>query len=42
MDALLDEYYAFMGHDKDGIPTAEKLKELGLDHVVNDMERFRK
>ena len=42
MDALLDEYYAFMGYDKDGIPTAEKLKELGLDSVVDDMERFRK
>ena len=42
MDALLDEFYAYMGYDKDGIPTEEKLKDLGLDDVVADMERFRK
>jgi aldehyde:ferredoxin oxidoreductase len=42
MDALLDEFYAYMGYDKDGIPTAEKLKDLGLDDVVADMEKFRK
>jgi aldehyde:ferredoxin oxidoreductase len=42
MDVLLDEFYAYMGYDKDGIPTKEKLKYLGLDDVVADMERFRK
>jgi aldehyde:ferredoxin oxidoreductase len=42
MDVLLDEFYAYMGYDKDGIPTEEKLKYLGLDDVVADMERFRK
>jgi aldehyde:ferredoxin oxidoreductase len=42
MDALLDEFYAYMGYDKDGIPTGEKLKDLGLDDVAADMEKFRK
>lgn len=30
LEKMLDNYYAVMGWDKDGIPTAEKLKELGL------------
>ncbi|MBW6486582.1 MAG: aldehyde ferredoxin oxidoreductase family protein [Syntrophobacterales bacterium] len=42
MDNLLDEYYDFMGYDKNGIPTAEKLKELGLADLASEMESFRK
>ncbi|MHB8092853.1 MAG: aldehyde ferredoxin oxidoreductase family protein [Syntrophales bacterium] len=42
MDNLLDEYYDFMGYDKNGIPTAEKLKELGLADLAPEMESFRK
>jgi aldehyde:ferredoxin oxidoreductase len=42
MDVLLDEYYASMGYDKNGIPEAEKLKELGFDQLIDDMEKFRK
>jgi aldehyde:ferredoxin oxidoreductase len=30
LDTMLDEYYELRGWDKDGIPTEEKLKELGL------------
>ncbi|MBA7697345.1 hypothetical protein ES703_106010 [subsurface metagenome] len=30
LDEMLDEYYAVRGWDKDGTPTAAKLKELGL------------
>ena len=30
LDAMLDEYYAARGWDKNGVPTPEKLKELGL------------
>jgi len=30
LDAMLDEYYEVRGWDKDGKPTAAKLKELGL------------
>lgn len=42
MDSLLDEYYDFMGYDKNGIPTVEKLNELGLSDVAPEMEIFRK
>jgi aldehyde:ferredoxin oxidoreductase len=35
LEPLLDAYYEFRGWDKaTGKPTAEKLKELGLDYVV--------
>jgi aldehyde:ferredoxin oxidoreductase len=30
LDTMLDEYYAARGWDKNGVPTAAKLKELGL------------
>jgi aldehyde:ferredoxin oxidoreductase len=32
LDQLLDEYYSVRGWDKEGKPTAEKLKALGLDN----------
>jgi len=35
LDPLLDAYYEFRGWDKNGIPTKEKLKELGLDWAIN-------
>jgi aldehyde:ferredoxin oxidoreductase len=31
---MLDEYYETRGWDKNGIPTAAKLKELGLDYTI--------
>lgn len=33
---LLDDYYAFKGWTKDGIPTKETLDELELDYVSDD------
>jgi aldehyde:ferredoxin oxidoreductase len=30
LDALLDTFYALRGWDQNGIPTKEKLTELGL------------
>ena len=33
---LLDTYYAMKGWNEDGIPTREKLNELGLDYVSED------
>ncbi len=33
---LLDEYYKYKGWNNDGIPTAETLKELSLDFVLED------
>ncbi|MFC2019826.1 aldehyde ferredoxin oxidoreductase family protein [Chloroflexota bacterium] len=36
-DGMLDEYYAVRGWQKDGIPTAEKLKALGLEKLASDI-----
>ncbi|MGI6225297.1 MAG: aldehyde ferredoxin oxidoreductase C-terminal domain-containing protein, partial [Peptococcales bacterium] len=30
LETMLDNYYAAMGWDNDGIPTEKKIKELGL------------
>ncbi len=32
---MLEEYYAYRGLSNDGLPTAERLKELGLDEVAH-------
>ena len=37
-DEFLDKYYSLRGWTKDGIPTAKKLKELGLDSVIKDVK----
>lgn len=34
MEALLDQYYNVMGWDKNGLPTPEKITELGLEELV--------
>jgi aldehyde:ferredoxin oxidoreductase len=34
-DKLLDEFYKLRGWDKEGVPTREKLDELGMDYVAN-------
>jgi aldehyde:ferredoxin oxidoreductase len=34
LDGMLDEYYALMGWDKNGVPTSETVKELGLDKIL--------
>jgi aldehyde:ferredoxin oxidoreductase len=31
---MLEEYYAFRGWDQNGVPKAEKLKELSLDFTI--------
>jgi aldehyde:ferredoxin oxidoreductase len=36
-DEFLDKYYSLRGWTKEGRPTPEKLKELGLDFVLKDM-----
>ncbi len=33
---MLDDYYAFKGWNKEGIPTQETLDKLGLDFVSED------
>jgi aldehyde:ferredoxin oxidoreductase len=39
LDLLLDDYYEARGWNKDGIPTAEKLKELAMDDLIPIVER---
>jgi aldehyde:ferredoxin oxidoreductase len=38
IDAMLDDYYDLRGWSGDGVPTPEKLKQLGLDWVVKDLK----
>ena len=40
LDKFLDEYYAMRGWTENGIPTPEKLEELGLGFMAKDMQRF--
>jgi aldehyde:ferredoxin oxidoreductase len=42
LDGLLDEFYDALGYTRQGIPSEEKLKELGLDWVVADIKKFAK
>lgn len=37
LDALLDEYYNALGYSRDGIPTHEKIRELGLESFVKKL-----
>ena len=41
-DAILDEYYAARGWDRNGIPTEETLARLGLEEVAKDIAHFRR
>jgi benzoyl-CoA reductase subunit BamB len=34
---LLDEYYKFKGWNREGVPTAETLRELGLGYVAEEL-----
>jgi len=37
---LLDEHYEERGWNRNGVPTREKLLELGLGGVAEDLERL--
>ena len=37
LDTMLDEYYEARNWTNNGIPTPEKLKELGLEDTINDL-----
>ncbi|HEX16576.1 MAG TPA: hypothetical protein ENF44_05590 [Deltaproteobacteria bacterium] len=39
-DRMLDDYYHFMGYDSNGVPTEEKLRELGLEEVAAELQRI--
>ena len=38
LDLLLDDYYEARGWTEEGIPTIEKLKELGMDDLIHIVE----
>jgi aldehyde:ferredoxin oxidoreductase len=40
LDGLIDEYYDAAGYTRNGIPTPQKLREVGLEAVIPDMENF--
>jgi aldehyde:ferredoxin oxidoreductase len=42
LDTLLDEYYDALGYTRRGIPSAEKLRQIGLEWVIKDIDRFFK
>ena len=37
LEGLLDEYYEALGYTKEGIPTIEKIKALGMEEIVKDI-----
>ena len=39
LDKFLDEYYHLRGWTSEGIPSREKLEELGLGYVIEDMRQ---
>jgi aldehyde:ferredoxin oxidoreductase len=40
VDMFLDDYYEERGWNKDGVPTREKLLGLGLEKVLEDLEKL--
>jgi aldehyde:ferredoxin oxidoreductase len=38
LDLLLDDYYDSRGWTLEGVPTTEKLKELGMDDLLSIVE----
>ncbi|MDH5695967.1 MAG: aldehyde ferredoxin oxidoreductase family protein [Dehalococcoidia bacterium] len=42
LDTLLDEYYDALGYTGKGIPSIEKLRQMGLEWAIQDIERFVK
>lgn len=39
LEGLLNEFYEAVGYNHQGIPAQQKLRELGLEWVINDIER---
>ena len=38
-NGMLDEYYRLRGWNANGIPSAEKLRDLGLDEIIGDLHK---
>ena len=37
---MLGNYYTLMGWDKSGVPRPETLKNLGLEHIIDDLKKY--
>lgn len=42
LNQMLNEYYLTRGWNRNGIPTEEKLRELGLNDVLNDLKFIKR
>jgi len=42
LPGMLDEYYAYRGCSKDGLPTRKRLEEIGLTDAAEDLARNKK
>jgi aldehyde:ferredoxin oxidoreductase len=42
VNQMLDEYYDLRGWDRNGIPTEDKLKEMGLLSAAEELKRMGK
>ncbi|GAB4242738.1 MAG: aldehyde ferredoxin oxidoreductase family protein [Thermoleophilia bacterium] len=42
LEEMLSEFYEVMGYGPDGLPTRDKLNELGLDEFADEVERGRR
>jgi aldehyde:ferredoxin oxidoreductase len=42
LDVMLDEYYDARGWGRDGLPTYEKLSQLGLIEIADELRRLGK
>ena len=42
LDKLLDEYYEALGYTGEGIPTVEKLKDLGIEELAKEIINDRR
>jgi aldehyde:ferredoxin oxidoreductase len=40
LDRLLNEYYDALGYTKQGIPTIEKIMDLGIEETLKDSARY--
>ena len=38
IEEMLPKYYELCGWDENGVPTPEKLRELGLDFVIDELK----
>jgi aldehyde:ferredoxin oxidoreductase len=40
MDSLLNEYYDVLGYTREGVPTLDRLKDLGIEEAIDDIAKL--